>query len=121
MTKNTRLAITWLSTVLLAASLAACGGGTANGECTVLDPSRNSRLPKCPTSAVAGTTTTAAAPTIERSQANAAGATATVTTQHASTAQAFIKDASGNPVFGFAVIFRTTINRRACHPHPGVS
>jgi hypothetical protein len=43
----TRRAIAWLITVSLAAILAACGGGTANGQCSMLDPSRDSSLPDC--------------------------------------------------------------------------
>lgn len=47
MIKITRRAIAWLVTVSLAATLAACGGGTANGQCKELDPSRKASLPNC--------------------------------------------------------------------------
>lgn len=120
MNKNTRRAITWLTTILLAATLAACGGGTANGECTVLDPGRNSSLPNCPASAAAETTAAAAVPTIKLSLADAAGATTTtVTAQRAGVVQALLKDAGGNPVSGVAVIFSTSDKTASLAPASG--
>lgn len=50
MIQITRRAITWFATVSLAATIGACGGGTANGQCKELDPSRKVSLPNCPAS-----------------------------------------------------------------------
>lgn len=120
MNKNAHRAITWLASVILAATLAACGGGTANGQCNVLDPSRNASLPNCPASTGSGATV--AVPTLKLSLADAAGTTiTTVTPQRAGMLQAVFKDAGGNPLAGIAVTFTTSDKTATLAPASGTA
>jgi hypothetical protein len=121
MIQNTRRAISWLATVIVAGTLAACGGGAAQGDqCKVLDPSRDPSLPGCTTSTVP--VTTPAAATLKLSLTDAAGAAiTTVTVQRAGTVQALLKDASGKPLAGIAVTFTTSDKTASLVPASGAA
>ncbi len=121
MIQNTRRAISWLAIVIVAGTLAACGGGAAQGDqCKVLDPSRDPSLPGCTTSSVP--VTTPAIATLKLSLTDAAGAAiTTVTVQRAGTVQALLKDASGKPLTGIAVTFTTSDKTASLVPASGAA
>lgn len=118
MNKNAQRAISWITVILLAAALVACGGGSASGQCNVLDPGRDTSLPNCQASAGSGATK--AAPSLKLSLVDAAGATiTTVTAQRAGSLQALLTDASGNPLAGTAVTFSTSDKTASLTPASG--
>ena len=86
----------------------------------MLDPGRNSSLPNCTAGTGAGTTPAAAVPTLKLSLVDATGATTTtMTAQRAGVVQALLKDASGNPVSGVAVIFSSSDKTASLVPASG--
>jgi hypothetical protein len=116
MTQNTCRAITWLVTAILAGTLAACGGGSANEQCHAIDPNSTS----CSASTAAGTTV--AVVPLKLSLSDAAGAIiTTVTVQRAGVVQALLKNASGNPVAGIAVTFTTSDKTASLAPASGTA
>lgn len=118
MIQNTRRAITWLYAVILTGVLTACGGGTANDQCSVLDPSRSSRLPGC---AGAGTPsdTVAIAP-LSVTLTDSAGVTnGSVAPDRPGILRARVRDGSGNPISGVAVQFTTTDKSAVLVPGSG--
>lgn len=118
MNKNAQHAISWTTIIILAAALVGCGGGSATGQCNVLDPGRDPSLPSCQASTASGAT--AAAPTLKLALTDASGATTTaVTAQRAGVLQALLTDAGGNPVAGTAVSFNTSDKTASLTPASG--
>lgn len=117
MIQITRRAMTFISAVILAATLAACGGGGANDQCKVLDPGRDPSLSSCAGGATPGT---AGAAAFKLSMVDASGAASTtVTAQRSGVVQALLKDASGNPLTGIAVVFITSDKSASLIPASG--
>ncbi|MFA9217993.1 MAG: Ig-like domain-containing protein, partial [Sphingomonadaceae bacterium] len=104
---------TLLSATLLGAALQGCGGGggsSTSSNCTVIDPTRPSSLPGCPTTPVTPPVTPpVATPSISMLLRDAAGATINAVTPQASgTLAVTIKNSAGAVVPGVVVSFVTT-------------
>lgn len=120
MIQNTRRAIAWLATVILAGTLAACGSGTATGSCSVLDPSRNPSLPGCP-GASTPTGTVAIAP-LTLNIVDAAGATITaISPQRPGVVKVLVKDGSGLPLASVGVTLSSSDKTVAFNPGSGTA
>jgi len=106
-TKLTGLAH-YLAAFLLAALLAACGGGGRDDGCLNLDPSRSASLPSCGGSVTSPGSSTSS-PTMSMSLLDSSGgATMNLTPGNGATVKVALKDSNGAAVPNTVVTFATS-------------